>query len=148
MKALARERLKDWTPKFGALGLTVLELTGDAAPDARRLKKADVLITTPEKWDGVTRQWKRRDVARAAALMILDEVHLLGEDRGPVLEALVSRSRFMSLKDEQHRACRVVALSTALANAHDLAAWLGLPRGNPAPVARQISPGREHARFT
>ena len=72
------------------------ELTGDSAPDQRALKKADVLITTPEKWDGVTRQFQRRDYARHAALMILDEVHLLGEDRGPVLEALVSRARYTS----------------------------------------------------
>ena len=47
-----------------------------------------------EKWDGATRQFQGRDYARHAALMILDEVHLLGEDRGPVLEALVSRARY------------------------------------------------------
>ena len=35
---------------------------------------------------------------RHAALMILDEVHLLGEDRGPVLEALVSRARYTSVQ--------------------------------------------------
>ena len=94
LKALARERVRDWTPKFRAIGLSVEELTGDSAPDQRALKKADVLITTPEKWDGVTRQFQKRDYARDAALMILDEVHLLGEDRGPVLEALVSRARY------------------------------------------------------
>ena len=55
LKALARERVRDWTPKFRAIGLSVEELTGDSAPDQRALKKADVLITTPEKWDGVTR---------------------------------------------------------------------------------------------
>ena len=125
LKALARERVRDWTPKFRSIGLSVEELTGDSAPDQRALKKADVLITTPEKWDGVTRQFQRRDYARHAALMILDEVHLLGEDRGPVLEALVSRARYTSTT-------RVVALSTALANAHDLGTWLGCacPCGN------------------
>ena len=85
LKALARDLLRDWTPKFRAIGLSVEELTGDSAPDQRALKKADVLITTPEKWD-VTRQFQKRDYARHAALMILDEVHLLGEDRGPVLK--------------------------------------------------------------
>ena len=118
LKALARERVRDWTPKFASMGLRVEELTGDATPDKRALQRADILITTPEKWDGVTRQFKRRDYARHAALMILDEVHLLGEDRGPVLEALVSRARFTASQ-------RIVALSTALANAHDLGAWLG-----------------------
>jgi DEAD/DEAH box helicase len=61
LKALARERLRDWKEKFGRrLGLTVLEFTGDAAPDAAALRRADIIITTPEKWDGVTRGWKSR----------------------------------------------------------------------------------------
>ena len=130
LKALARERLKDWRKKFGEkLGLSVLELTGDATPDARALRDADVLITTPEKWDGVTRQWRRRDYARHAALLVIDEIHLLGEDRGPVIEAIVSRARFISEQADQTAdsppKVRIVGLSTALANAHDLAAWLG-----------------------
>ncbi|KAH8093028.1 hypothetical protein JL720_5202 [Aureococcus anophagefferens] len=134
LKALARERLKDWRKKFGEkLGLSVLELTGDATPDARALRDADVLITTPEKWDGVTRQWRRRDYARHAALLcallVIDEIHLLGEDRGPVIEAIVSRARFISEQADSNAdsppKVRIVGLSTALANAHDLAAWLG-----------------------
>ena len=79
LKALARERLKDWRKKFGEkLGLSVLELTGDATPDARALRDADVLITTPEKWDGVTRQWRRRDYARHAALLCVETNHWFG----------------------------------------------------------------------
>ena len=56
------------------LGFTVLEFTGDAAPDAAALKQADVIITTPEKWDGVTRGWKTRPYVARAALLIMDEV--------------------------------------------------------------------------
>ncbi|KAJ8608527.1 hypothetical protein CTAYLR_005750 [Chrysophaeum taylorii] len=138
LKALARERLKDWRRKFGEkLGLSVLELTGDATPDARALREADVLVTTPEKWDGVTRFWKRREYARQAALLIIDEIHLLGEDRGPVIEAIVSRARFVatnrSRQQQQKRddevvlePIRIVGLSTAVSNAHDLADWLGV----------------------
>ena len=47
-----------------------------------------------------------------------------GEDRGPVLEVIVSRTNFISSHTEQ--AVRVVGLSTALANARDLADWLGI----------------------
>ena len=55
-EALARERLLDWRTKFvGDAALTVLELTGDVTPDAASLKRADVIVTTPEKWDGITR---------------------------------------------------------------------------------------------
>lgn len=39
LKALGRERLKDWRKKFGSkLGLSVLELTGDHTPDPESLR--------------------------------------------------------------------------------------------------------------
>lgn len=39
LKALARERLKDWREKFGKkMGLGVLELTGDNTPDMNALR--------------------------------------------------------------------------------------------------------------
>ena len=49
---------------------------------------------------------------------------LAGNDRGPVLEVIVSRTNFISSHTE--RPVRVVGLSTALANARDLADWLGI----------------------
>jgi len=39
------------------LGKKVVELTGDVTPDVRAIKEASVIITTPEKWDGVSRSW-------------------------------------------------------------------------------------------
>lgn len=47
-----------------------------------------------------------------------------GEDRGPVLEVIVSRTNFIS--SHTSKSVRVVGLSTALANARDLADWLGI----------------------
>ena len=47
-----------------------------------------------------------------------------GEDRGPVLEVIVSRTNFISSHTEL--GVRLVGLSTALANARDLADWLGI----------------------
>ena len=47
-----------------------------------------------------------------------------GNDRGPVLEVIVSRTNFISSHTE--RGVRIVGLSTALANARDLADWLGI----------------------
>jgi activating signal cointegrator complex subunit 3 len=62
MKAIAKERLKDWTKRFQSkeMGKSVLELTGDYTPDLEALMNADVLITTPEKWDGISRNWANR----------------------------------------------------------------------------------------
>lgn len=50
-----------------------------------------MLVTTPEKWDVVSEEcWGRG--SQIVKLLILDEVHLLHEDRGPVLESIVART--------------------------------------------------------
>ena len=126
LKALVRERMDDWGRKFvKQLGYSLQELTGDVAPDAKSLTTADILATTPEKWDGVSRHWQQRQYVRKVGLVIIDEIHLLGEERGPILEMIVSRMRYIATKTSQ--AVRIVGLSTAMANAHDLAEWLGIP---------------------
>ena len=56
----------------------------------------------------------------------IDEIHLLGVDRGPVLEVIVSRMRHIASKLD--KPIRFIGLSTALANARDLADWLGIER--------------------
>ncbi len=52
-----------------------------------------MLVVTPEKWDVVTRK-STGDVGLAlqVRLLIIDEVHLLHDDRGPVIETLVART--------------------------------------------------------
>jgi len=124
LKALAKERLLDWKNRLGSLNKTVLELTGDVTPDLKALKKADVLITTPEKWDGISRNWQHRLYVQQVALVIIDEIHLLGQERGPVIEVIVSRMRYIS--EQTGNTVRFVGLSTALANAKDVADWLGI----------------------
>lgn len=52
-----------------------------------------MLVTTPEKWDVVTRKSTGDvELTKMVKLLILDEVHLLDSDRGHVLEALVART--------------------------------------------------------
>ena len=126
LKALAKERIIDWKKRLenGPLGKKVLELTGDVTPDLKALTNADVLITTPEKWDGISRNWQHRSYVQHVALVIIDEIHLLGQERGPVIEVIVSRMRYIS--EQTGNNVRFVGLSTALANAKDVADWLGI----------------------
>nr|E7F8F4.2 RecName: Full=Activating signal cointegrator 1 complex subunit 3 [Danio rerio] len=125
LKALVRERIEDWKIRIEEkLGRKVVELTGDNTPDMRAIAQADLIVTTPEKWDGVSRSWQNRSYVQKVAILIIDEIHLLGEDRGPVLEVIVSRTNFIS--SHTSKTVRVVGLSTALANARDLADWLGI----------------------
>ena len=119
LKALAKERADDWGIRFAKqLGKKVVELTGDFTPDVEALDAAQVIITTPEKWDGISRNWKTRAYVRRVGLVVIDEIHLLGQDRGPVLEVIVSRMRYISANLDIP--IRFVGLSTALANAHDI----------------------------
>ncbi|KOB52117.1 Uncharacterized protein OBRU01_26493, partial [Operophtera brumata] len=87
-------------------------------------KNSHIIVTTPEKWDGISRSWQTRNYVRDVALIVIDEIHLLGEDRGPVLEVIVSRTNF--IESHTSRRLRIIGLSTALANAKDLANWLNI----------------------
>lgn len=126
LKALVKERLRDWKKRFQLIGRAVEELSGDSTPDMRAIADADILCTTPEKWDGISRSWQVRKYVTAVKLVIFDEVHMLGTDRGPILEVIVSRMRYIgwTLKTE----IRLVGLSTAVANPGDLSSWLGVEK--------------------
>ncbi|XP_055550848.1 activating signal cointegrator 1 complex subunit 3 [Wyeomyia smithii] len=154
LKALVKERIDDWKFRLERkLGKKVVELTGDVTPDIRAIRESHVIVTTPEKWDGISRSWQTRDYVRDVALIVIDEIHLLGEDRGPVLEVIVSRTNFIASHTEQ--TLRIVGLSTALANARDLANWLGIgmmglynfkPSVRPVPLSVHIQgfPGKHY----
>lgn len=61
VEALAKERLRDWESKFGKeLGVKVVELTGETATDIKLLEKGQIIISTPERWDVLSRRWKQR----------------------------------------------------------------------------------------
>ncbi|KAF9114810.1 hypothetical protein BGX27_009758 [Mortierella sp. AM989] len=125
MKALVRERVTDWTSRLiGPMNKKLVELTGDVTPDIKSIEGADIIITTPEKWDGISRNWQTRPYVQKVSLVIIDEIHLLGGDRGPILEVIVSRMNYIGAQLKKR--IRLVGLSTALANAHDLADWLGI----------------------
>lgn len=52
-----------------------------------------MIVTTPEKWDVVTRKGTGDvSLSQIVRLLIVDEVHLLHEDRGAVIETLVART--------------------------------------------------------
>ena len=57
------------------------------------IKETQMIVTTPEKWDVVTRKSiGDTELVQKVKLIIIDEVHLLHEDRGAVIESLVART--------------------------------------------------------
>ena len=76
--------------------LRILELTGDTGNDYKLnlIRNHELIVTTPEKFDSVTRWCCMSDpsLMQTFKLVMIDEVHMLNdEDRGHVLEAVVSR---------------------------------------------------------
>ncbi len=99
-KALCQQRWSEWNKKFHQrLQLNILEVTGDVEikDSLRTIAKAHVIVTTPEKWDSLTRMWRDHVFLMGAIdLLLIDEIHHLGEDRGPVLEMVIVRMRMIS----------------------------------------------------
>ena len=58
------------------------------------------------------------------SLIILDEIHLLGQDRGHVIEMIVSRMNYIASKTNSK--IRMIGLSTAMANGGDVSNWFGV----------------------
>ncbi|KEH28650.1 U5 small nuclear ribonucleoprotein 200 kDa helicase [Medicago truncatula] len=140
IEALAKERYRDWEKKFGGgLKLAVVELTGETTTDLKLLEKGQIIISTPEKWDALSRRWKQRKHVQQVSLFIIDELHLIGGQRGSVLEVIVSRMKYIANQVENK--IRFVALSTSVANAKDLGDWIGATSHglfNFSPVVRPV----------
>ena len=79
-------------------------------------------MTTPEKWDVITRKATDRSYTQLVRLIIIDEVHLLHDDRGPVLESIVART--IRQMEQSQSLVRLVALSATLPNYEDVATFL------------------------
>ncbi|KAF1991793.1 P-loop containing nucleoside triphosphate hydrolase protein [Aulographum hederae CBS 113979] len=133
-KSLCSERHQDWKKRFGPLGLECAELTGDTSHvELRNVANATIIVTTPEKWDAMTRKWKdHAKLMQLVKLFLIDEVHILKEDRGATLEAVVSRMKSVGSQ------VRFVALSATVPNSDDIATWLGKD-----PMNQHLSAARE-----
>jgi helicase len=120
LKALAEERYRDFSAKYGPLGLKVIISTADRREFDRSFQKGDynLAIVIFEKFN----QLLTRDLDLLANidLILIDELQMICDNsRGAVLELAllkVIRSKFK---------CRLIGLSAVLARAERLAEWLG-----------------------
>ncbi|GLT94572.1 hypothetical protein SLE2022_123070 [Rubroshorea leprosula] len=124
LEGIAKERYHDWVKKFGrGLGLQVVELTGETTMDLKLLENGQIIISTPEKWDALSRCWKQRKYVQQVSLFIIGELYLIGGQCGPVLEVIVFRMSYIASQVENK--IWIVALLTSLLNAKDLREWIG-----------------------
>lgn len=131
MKALAAEVVRKFSSRLGGreedggLGVSVRELTGDMQLTKAEIAATQMIVTTPEKWDVVTRKSVGdTELAQKVRLLIIDEVHLLHEDRGAVIESIVART--LRQVESSQSMIRIVGLSATLPNYADVATFLGV----------------------
>ncbi|KAJ8934565.1 hypothetical protein NQ318_017264 [Aromia moschata] len=123
MKALATEMVTNFGKKLAPIGITVKECTGDMQLTKKEIAETQMLVTTPEKWDVITRKGAvDTEVVGLVKLLIIDEVHLLNGSRGPVIEALVARTLRQVVSSQSM--IRIVALSATLPGYLDVATFL------------------------
>ena len=77
-------------------------MTSESATDLKLLEKGQIIISTPEKWDALSQIWKQHKMVQQVILFIVDELHLIGGEGGPILEVIVSRMRYISSQIENH----------------------------------------------
>ncbi|KAK1444244.1 BRR2 [Babesia gibsoni] len=119
MKSLVMEQTQSFTQRFAPYGMNVRELTGDMHLTRSQLMETQLLVVTPEKWDVVTR---RSGMENTVELLIIDEIHLLHDKRGPVLESIIARTMHNDRKARMKT--RLVGLSATLPNYTDIAEFL------------------------
>uniref|UniRef100_A0A3Q2D8B3 U5 small nuclear ribonucleoprotein 200 kDa helicase n=1 Tax=Cyprinodon variegatus TaxID=28743 RepID=A0A3Q2D8B3_CYPVA len=108
--------------RLASYGIVVSELTGDHQLCKEEINATQIIVCTPEKWDIITRKGGERTYTQLVRLIIIDEIHLLHDDRGPVLESLVARTiRNVELTQED---VRLIGLSATLPNYEDVATCL------------------------
>ena len=44
------------------------------------------MISTPDKWDVLSRRWKQRKNVQNVSLFVLDEAHLIEEENGVIMK--------------------------------------------------------------
>jgi helicase len=116
LKALATEKYKSFKERYGKLCKIALSI-GDYDGSDSHLADCDLIITTSEKLDSLTRH--RASWLSKAFLLVVDEIHLMNDPgRGPTLEILITIVRELIPK------VQILALSATIGNPKELAGWL------------------------
>ncbi len=122
LKALVQEQVGNFGKRLEPYGIRVAELTGDRQLTKAQIAETQIIVTTPEKWDVITRKANDLSYTNLVRLVIIDEIHLLHDDRGPVLESIVSRT--IRKTEQTGEPVRLVGLSATLPNYRDVASFL------------------------
>jgi len=129
LRALASEHFTEFRKKYSkSLGIRPALSTGGLDSSSSHLQNYDAIFTTYEKLDSLLRH--RTGWLGSVGLLVIDEVHVLGSDRGPTIEMAVTKLRQLNPE------LQILALSATIPNASEIAEWLdaGLVKSNYRPI--------------
>ncbi|PIA46010.1 hypothetical protein AQUCO_01600344v1 [Aquilegia coerulea] len=144
METCIAEVVRNLSSRLKQYYVDVSEISWDYKLTEQRIEGTQILVTTPEKWDVVSRKSGGHAYTQLVKLLIIDQIHLLHDRRGPQLEGIIARSVRMQTSKE---CIRLVGLSAPLPNYEDVALFLrvDLEKGlfyfdnsyRPCPLAQQ-----------
>ena len=118
----------NWNKRFTSVGVRLSKLSGETASDLKELADAQIIVCTVSQWDMLSRRWKQRRAVKSVTLFIVDELHMLGGNEGPILEVVISRMRYISSQLEKK--LRIIGLGASIANAREVGEWMGVSPKN------------------
>ena len=117
LRALASEHFNDFKKKYSEkLKIRAAISTGDFDSSSKYLANFDIIYSTFEKVDSLTRnnaQWLKN-----IGLLVVDELHELDSDRGPVIELIITKLKLINPN------LKILSLSATIPNAKELSQWL------------------------
>ena len=110
---MLRKTFEDYSIKVG-------EISEDPSLTWVQIEESQIMVTTPEKWDTITRKIQNhRTYTEQLKLIVIDDCRFLSDNRGCVLESIMTRT-IMHTKN----CIRLVGFSAAFPNYVDVARFL------------------------
>ncbi|MEK6941263.1 MAG: DEAD/DEAH box helicase, partial [archaeon] len=117
LRALAAEHYSDFKKKYSKqFGIRMAISTGDFDSSSSYLQNYDLIFTTYEKLQSLLRH--KAAWINSVGLIIIDEIHELDSDRGPVIEVSITQLR------QINPAIQFLGLSATIPNAKEISGWL------------------------
>ena len=122
LKSLVKKMVDFFSIRLADYNLKAAELTGDQQLSNEQIYETQIIVCTSEEWDMIARKSADRTYSDFVRLIIIDEIHLLHGDRGPVIECVVART-LRNMEATQEDVC-LVGLGANLANYKDVSLFM------------------------
>ncbi|KAJ2029066.1 ATP-dependent DNA helicase MER3 [Coemansia sp. S610] len=137
LKSLCAEKTAEWTSRYSSYGLGCAEIVGgndnsvseETRAPSQALFRSQIVCATPEKFVAVAGGMKLSNMTTllgSIGLVLVDECHMVGTNRGASLELAISLIRASAVR------ARVIAVSATVGNIGDVAKWLADCNSKPA----------------